>query len=504
MAERTPALYDGAPLPARSALPALEQPPERHAELPLPLVLQSSASSTVNRHVARAAIRVSTLLFADALVLAVLRLAFHAIRDRALFGSTLASAAAHLIRVGTLPPVELLTAMIIGLAVFGNYGVGDRRREPRRIFAGCALSVSLIAWAQLWDHWSVSALAGFALIVVCFGVALTIARFLIESVVGVVRPESSHAARTLVIGRSADTARIAEYRGLVDRADFTVVAMIDTVDAATLGRYVSRERIETVVMMGTLDPNVAAALVRTADAAGCQVLRVTETPPEFEPQLVWRRGTPLLQLTRPGLRGQQLLLKRTFDIFGAALLLVLCAPLMGVIALAIRCSSSGPVLFRQIRVGRGGRRFHIHKFRTMVTGAETLRDDIEKRSVYSDPRLFKVQNDPRVTRIGRTLRRTSMDELPQLWDVLCGRMSLVGPRPPLPSEVALYEDAHYLRFEMKPGMTGPWQVSGRNRVTDFEAVLGLEGDYMRDWSIWKDFAILGRTVPAVLRMDGAH
>ena len=504
MAVRIPPMFDVAPVTARSALPALEQPVERQGELPLPLVLQSSASRTVNRHVARGAIRVSTLLVADALILAVLRFAFHAVRERALFGSTLASVAAHLVKVGTLPPVELLAAVIVGLTVLGNYGAGDRRREPRRIFAGCALGVSLMAWAQLWADWALSALAGFVVVVVCFGVALTIARLVIESVVGAVRPETSHAARTLIVGRYVDVARIGECRGLVDRAEFNIIAKIDIVDAATLGRYVSRERIETVVMIGAIDPTVASTLVRTADAAGCQVLRVPEVPPEFEPQLVWRRGTPLLQLTRPGLRGQQLLLKRAFDIFSAAVLLVLCAPLLFVIALAVRCSSPGPVLFRQIRVGRGGCRFHIHKFRTMVAGAERLRDEIQMRSVYSDPRLFKVQNDPRVTRLGHMLRRTSMDELPQLWDVLCGRMSLVGPRPPLPSEVALYEDAHYLRFEMKPGMTGPWQVNGRNRVTAFEAVLRLEGDYMRDWSIWKDFAILARTVPAVLRMDGAQ
>jgi lipopolysaccharide/colanic/teichoic acid biosynthesis glycosyltransferase len=115
-----------------------------------------------------------------------------------------------------------------------------------------------------------------------------------------------------------------------------------------------------------------------------------------------------------------------------------------------------------------------------------------------------VKDDPRVTRIGAFLRRTSLDELPQLWNVLLGHMSVVGPRPPLPCEVALYQEHHYTRLNMRPGMTGPWQASGRNRITDFEEVVRLESAYIRQWSIWKDLAILLRTIPVVLRMDGAH
>jgi lipopolysaccharide/colanic/teichoic acid biosynthesis glycosyltransferase len=115
-----------------------------------------------------------------------------------------------------------------------------------------------------------------------------------------------------------------------------------------------------------------------------------------------------------------------------------------------------------------------------------------------------VKDDPRVTRLGTFLRRSSLDELPQLWNALIGNMSLVGPRPPLPSEVDLYEEHHYTRFDVKPGITGPWQVNGRNTITDFEEVIRLETDYIREWTIWKDLGILLRTVPAVFRMEGAH
>ena len=140
----------------------------------------------------------------------------------------------------------------------------------------------------------------------------------------------------------------------------------------------------------------------------------------------------------------------------------------------------------------------------MVHDAEARRDGLEQDSLYNDQRLFKLKNDPRVTRIGLFLRRTSLDELPQLWNVLTGDMSLVGPRPPLPAEVDLYEEHHYTRFDVKPGMTGPWQVNGRNLITDFEEIIRLETEYIRGWTIWKDLGLLLRTVPVVLFMRGAH
>jgi lipopolysaccharide/colanic/teichoic acid biosynthesis glycosyltransferase len=144
-------------------------------------------------------------------------------------------------------------------------------------------------------------------------------------------------------------------------------------------------------------------------------------------------------------------------------------------------------------MGLDGKSITIVKFRSMYDDAEADTGPVWAR-----------ENDPRVTPLGGFLRRSSLDELPQLWNVLRGEMSLVGPRPPVPSEVALYEEHHFARFDMKPGMTGPWQVNGRNRVTSFEEVVRLEREYVRRWSIWKDVTLLLRTVPAVVRMRGAH
>jgi len=247
-------------------------------------------------------------------------------------------------------------------------------------------------------------------------------------------------------------------------------------------------------------------VVDAALTAGCQVLSVPGAMEMVgvQPRLVWRREQPLIELSAPSLKGWQLVLKRAVDLSGAAISLLIASPLMGLLALAVKLDSPGPVFFRQERIGRGGRPFRIIKFRTMVDGAERRRDELLSRSVYRDGRLFKVRDDPRITRLGRWLRRTSVDELPQLVNVLRGDMSLVGPRPPLPSEVLLYKERHYARFDVKPGITGPWQVAGRNQITDFERVIALETRYIREWSLLGDLGILLRTVWVVAQMRGAH
>ncbi len=213
-------------------------------------------------------------------------------------------------------------------------------------------------------------------------------------------------------------------------------------------------------------------------------------------------GVPLIGVKEVGFGKGALLVKRAMDVVGAAAGLVLGAPLLALIAVAIRLDSPGSIIFRQTRVGAGGRRFQIYKFRSMYEGAESevelLRDLNE-----ADGPLFKIQDDPRLTRVGRFLRRTSLDELPQLWNVLRGEMSLVGPRPPIPAEVAGYKAWHEKRLEVRPGMTGLWQVSGRSLLSFDEMVL-LDIYYIENWSLWLDLKILLRTVPQVLFGNGAY
>lgn len=194
--------------------------------------------------------------------------------------------------------------------------------------------------------------------------------------------------------------------------------------------------------------------------------------------------------------------KRLIDIVGSAVLLLLLAPLFLVIAICIRLDSCGPVVFRQTRLGLGGKPFTFYKFRSMCTDAEESRKKILHMNEVSGP-VFKIKQDPRVTRVGKWLRRYSIDELPQLFNVLKGNMSFVGPRPPLPDEVRRYEKWQLERLSVVPGITCLWQVSGRSKLS-FDEWVQLDLKYINSRSILLDFRILLKTIPAVISGEGAY
>jgi lipopolysaccharide/colanic/teichoic acid biosynthesis glycosyltransferase len=203
-------------------------------------------------------------------------------------------------------------------------------------------------------------------------------------------------------------------------------------------------------------------------------------------------------------RVPRFLVKRVLDVVLTTLLLPLALPLGVLIAAVIRLESRGNVLYSQRRVGLGGREFVIWKFRSMHVDCPTRPDDLAHLNHYGEAPLFKLKHDPRITRVGRFLRRSSLDELPQLFNVLRGEMSLVGPRPPLPEEVARYAPHHFARLTVVPGMTGPWQVNGRNLITDFERIVRLERDYIERWTLVLDLKILLRTIGVVISGTGAY
>jgi len=213
-------------------------------------------------------------------------------------------------------------------------------------------------------------------------------------------------------------------------------------------------------------------------------------------------GVPLIGVRKPTIGRGQRVLKRSLDVVFAAALGIVTLPLTGLIAVAIKVDSSGPAVFRQLRVGKQGRRFWCYKFRSMHEGAEDKRADLEAYNEADGP-LFKIRDDPRRTRVGRWLRRTSLDEIPQLYNVLRGEMSLVGPRPHLPDEVAQFVNWQMRRLEVAPGITGLQQVSGRSDLTFDEQCL-LDIYYIEHWSPALDFKILVRTVPKVFLGDGAY
>src|SRR6185503_11272026 len=214
-------------------------------------------------------------------------------------------------------------------------------------------------------------------------------------------------------------------------------------------------------------------LTEIAEACFERGIRVFVIPPAAHTLNGWAEATrvgrwPAYHLHPARFELPALLLKRGFDLVLSSVGLVISSPLLFLIALSIKLETRGPVLFRQRRVGLGGREFMMWKFRSMSNEAEAMQAEVAHLNPYPDGRLFKLAGDPRITRVGALLRRFSLDELPQLVNVLAGDMSLVGPRPPLPSEVRSYEARHFVRLSVVPGLTGPWQVNGRNLITDFE------------------------------------
>jgi len=214
------------------------------------------------------------------------------------------------------------------------------------------------------------------------------------------------------------------------------------------------------------------------------------------------QGVPLFELRPPVVAGLDWALKRAFDLVVSGVLIVLAAPFWLVVALAVKLDSPGPVFYRDRRVGLGEREFGMFKFRSMRIGAAQSQGALETANEASGP-LFKIKDDPRVTRVGHLLRRYSIDELPQMLNVLRGEMSLVGPRPlPLRDYVQL-DDWHRKRYLVLPGMTGLWQVSGRIDLS-FDDLVRLDFYYLENWSIWLDISILAKTLPAVLARRGAY
>lgn len=208
-------------------------------------------------------------------------------------------------------------------------------------------------------------------------------------------------------------------------------------------------------------------------------------------------------LHRGGDDNVPLFIKRILDFIVSGILLLVLLPALFFIAILIKLDSRGPVFFTQRRVGLNGRMFTLLKFRSMVINAEELLEKLRERNEMQGP-VFKIANDPRITRVGGFLRKYSLDELPQLWNVLKGDMSLVGPRPPLPEEVSHYKRKQRKRLSMRPGLTCIWQVSGRNEIPDFEEWARLDLEYINTWSLKQDFVLLLKTIPAVMLGTGAR
>ena len=502
---------------ARVAAPAKGGAPDR---LPFRLDLQQRASTNLRRHLTRAARRFFVLVFADLAAFGVMREFLRSVRDFGVFGNAFAQVADRLTPRGVLAGWEYAAALLVGLFATGNYGRGDMRRDPRRILAACAVATALPFWMVMWTRGPATVLVQYLATTFAVWVGLVIERRTLDRLVAWVAPPERHAPRTLFVGTAADCHRVMELKAFKSAADFRVVGFVEASVAPSpdalgalpdLARCLHDVGAETVVVCGYLSDMRFQDVVDTALASGCQLVSVPRSTllTGVQPTLMWRNGQPLIELTAPSLKAWQLVLKRGMDLVGATVMLVVASPLRAVAAIAIKLDSSGPVLFGQERFGTGGRRFRVLKFRTMKQGAsDAVHRDLVRKMIAGDDettshtgddgrKVYKLVKDDRVTRVGAFLRRTSLDELPQLFNVLRGEMSLVGPRPPLDYEIAEYDHWQYDRLQVLPGITGLWQVSGRNLLT-YRQMCELDVEYVRTWSLFLDVLILLKTVPVVL------
>ncbi len=291
-----------------------------------------------------------------------------------------------------------------------------------------------------------------------------------------------------------------EQRGTTDLGRFKALGGLDNLPAVLKSENVS----EVIITLPWMYHHKITSLVDQAERRGVRarlvpdLFQLTLSRVEVDDSL----GIPLIGMRPAAIRGGSLLVKRAMDLILSAVFSILALPVMGIAALAIKLDSPGPVIFRQTRVGQGGKLFTCYKFRSMRQNAEEEQHALHHLNEADGP-LFKIRDDPRCTRVGRFLRRTSIDELPQLVNIFRGEMSWVGPRPPLPSEVEQYQPWHRQKLSVTPGLTGMWQISGRSDVS-FDEMALLDIWYAENWSVGLDIKILLKTIPVVLLCRGAY
>ncbi|MCF3650984.1 sugar transferase [Synoicihabitans lomoniglobus] len=314
--------------------------------------------------------------------------------------------------------------------------------------------------------------------------------------------------RVLWLGTAVENQRAQASLSAMEREALITVATADPgqTAASAFVELLHEQEIDAVIAsLGEVDRASVAPLLEACEREGIELL----VRPGLPLGSAWRLtvdefgGEPVLYVRPQDVAPTALVIKQGFDYLIALIAIVVAAPLMAVIAVAIKLTSGGPILFRQPRGGRNGRTFAMLKFRSMREGAESERADLADRNQLNGP-AFKLTDDPRVTPLGRILRRHSLDELPQLWNVLRGEMSLVGPRPLPVSEVAAIADgADRRRLSVKPGITGLWQISGRSDIADFADWVRLDLAYIDQWSLWLDCKILLGTIPVAIFGRGA-
>jgi exopolysaccharide biosynthesis polyprenyl glycosylphosphotransferase len=418
-------------------------------------------------------------------------------------------------------------ALPVWLLVFNRYHlynarhVADRRGELGRLVHATGVSALLTALVA-YGLGVIVARSWLMLVFAVATVAMVAERELVRMAFTAARKRGHLLRPVALVGTGDEAATLAATFDEHPELGYRVVALIradehqridprlDGIGPVLDSRTKLAEQVRLVGAGGVLvattdvDPALSNRIVRSLTDAGVHV-EMSSSLRDIDASRLSIRSLgrhPVLYVEPVRRNGWRAVAKRGFDLTAAALGLFVIAPMWLLIAVAIKATSKGPVLFKQERVGRRGRRFHVYKFRTMVADAERLLIDLAAANEADGP-LFKLKADPRVTRVGRLLRKLSLDELPQLLNVLKGEMSLVGPRPALPGEVTQWGPELFERLRVQPGITGMWQVNGRSN-SSFSEYQRWDLYYVDNWSIWRDLGILFKTVPVVLSQRGAY
>ncbi len=386
-----------------------------------------------------------------------------------------------------------------------------RADEVRRIIDAVALAaVTVAAMAYAFQLEVTREWIGLTAALAAIG--LSVEREVIRRRYDQLRADGRLARKVIMVGDNNESRQLEAmfddepslgYR-IMERVDPKLCDDSNHLVTSTLAAARAHEAGGVIVAATGIDTRSSNRLIRDLIDAGIHV-ELSSTLADIAPNRLTVRPLgrfPVVYIEPVQRHGWRAVAKRLFDMLASLAACLVLAPVFVVVALLIKRGSDGPVLFKQSRVGKDGLPFDVFKFRTMVVNAEELMADLMEDNEGAGP-LFKMKDDPRVTRIGGFLRKTSLDELPQLWNVVRGEMSLVGPRPALASEMAEWEADLYGRLRVRPGITGMWQVSGRSE-TSFEEYTRLDLYYVDNWSLVVDLAILAKTIPAVLKSDGAY
>lgn len=385
--------------------------------------------------------------------------------------------------------------------------LGARRATVWALFKGCLITTLGLILALFLLRVEIA--RGVIVLFGCISFCLVLIRHeLVQRAFATKLAQRQYRRRFLLLGTAEETARLEDEIHAKSPEAIDIVAHLETNEASLtrLLHLLHEHCINGVIVCAKRSVfDQVEVVINACELEGVEVWLVADF---FKAQISRTSfddfyGQPVLVFRTAPEASWQSLLKQAVDFIGAALLLVISSPVLLVAAWVVKLTSPGPIFFKQQRSGLNGQPFTLYKFRTMVTNAEQLQHELTALNEMSGP-VFKVSNDPRITPIGRWLRKFSIDEFPQLMNVLRGEMSLVGPRPLPVDEVKRFNDlAHRRRLSVRPGLTCLWQVSGRNNLKDFRDWVRLDLEYIDNWSLWLDFKILCRTVPVVLAGTGA-